>query len=264
MSKINFNCTILMGTNKAGSLKADAAGYYEICLGGFDCPNSGGAVYPFSSARKLFEDQSSALMRRVSAGNQRGEYGHPKRQPGQSLADYIRRSCRIEETMVSHHIRDLEIDDSRIKGSDGRTIISVIGQVRPTGPYGDTLAAQLENEKENVAFSIRCTTDDRPIIGGGLEKHIRNIITWDYVNEPGISTATKFHSPSLESVVDQYVDEDTLIAVASEIRAMPISLESSDMASILEETISAMRQGRLSNRHIESLKTGRRPGYLNW
>jgi hypothetical protein len=49
-----------------------------------------------------------------------------------------------------------------------------------------------------VCFSVRSLTDDK-IEGGRLVKHIRTIVTWDYVNEPGIDIARKWNSPSLES-----------------------------------------------------------------
>jgi hypothetical protein len=31
---------------------------------------------------------------------------------------------------------------------------------------------------------------------------LRNIVTWDYVNEPGIAIANKFQSPALEEISD--------------------------------------------------------------
>jgi len=42
---------------------------------------------------------------------------------------------------------------------------------------------------------------------GRMEKHIRSIITWDHVNEPGIRLATKYHTPTLEA----YARDDDLV-----------------------------------------------------
>ena len=91
-----YQCTALMGTNKKGSLKCDADGYYNVVLGALDYYNSSGAFYAYEPAKKLF-DQSSTLQRRITKGVLRGECGHPKFQPGQSKKDFMMRVLSIEE-----------------------------------------------------------------------------------------------------------------------------------------------------------------------
>ena len=200
MGNITYTCQALMGTNKAGTLKPEADGYYEMILGALDFYNSAGAFYDLDSAKDRFK-ASSSLMRRIANGALRGEYGHPKKLPGQTERDFMKRICDIYEDRVSHHIREVRIDYTSVKTDDGKPCIAIIGMVKPCGPHGAALQASIDNPKENVCFSIRSLTDD-VIEGGKWFKHLKVIITWDYVNEPGLSIATKWKAPSLESFAE--------------------------------------------------------------
>lgn len=195
--RVVYGCTALVGTNKTGKLTPDSDGYYELVLGGLDCYNSGGAFYPLSAARGLFE-ASSSLMRRIESGACRGEYGHPKKDPSQSMSSFLQRVSTIYEDNVCCHFKDVRIEQNAIKDKAGNRVVAVVGRVKPSGPKGEFLRASLDSKDENVCFSVRSLTDDR-VEGGRMVKNIRTIITWDYVNEPGIALAKKWHSPSLES-----------------------------------------------------------------
>ena len=192
-----YQCTALMGTNKKGSLKCDADGYYNVVLGALDYYNSSGAFYAYEPAKKLF-DQSSTLQRRITKGVLRGECGHPKFQPGQSKKDFMMRVLSIEEQSVSHHISEVTIDETTVKDKAGRPVVTIMGRIKPCGPMGDGLAASLENDKENVCFSIRSLTDDIMDARGRHVKNLVEVITWDYVNECGIDIANKYDNPALE------------------------------------------------------------------
>jgi hypothetical protein len=67
-----------------------------------------------------------------------------------------------------------------------------------------------------------------------LHKHLKTIVTWDYVNEPGISVAKKWHAPSLESHEDIQLIPAHLAALRNHQRTMGISLESSGGVSAEE------------------------------
>lgn len=193
---IRFGFTALNGTNKAGIITPDEEGYYKCVLGGLDVYNSANQFYPYQPAKELFTS-SSQLMRRVSNGALRGEYGHPKLQAGQSMDSFAQRILSIYEECVSHHIKSIELNFDDYKDKDGRPIIAIIGMVKPMGPFGSALKASFENKDENVCFSIRAFTRDETY-GRTTNRILRNIVTWDYVNEPGISIANKFQSPALE------------------------------------------------------------------
>ena len=206
VERVVYGCTALVGTNKVGKLSADSDGYYELVLGGLDCYNSGGAFYPLSTARSLFEG-SSSLMRRIADGAARAEYGHPKKAHDQSMSSFLQRVSTIHEDNVCAHFADVRIEQNAIKDKDGKRVVAIVGRVKPAGPKGEFLAASLENKNENVCFSVRSLTDDR-VEGGRLVKHLRSIITWDYVNEPGLSMAKKWLAPSLESMDEASFSRD--------------------------------------------------------
>lgn len=202
MNSIKFVCTALAGVNKVGNLKQTDQGYYRVVLGALNMFNSAGEFYAFEPAKALFES-SSQLMRRCARGALRGEYGHPKPLPGQSNNEFANRVMSIYEDKVSHHIMNLELDFENVKDSKGNPVIAIIGDVLPAGPHGGALERSLKNPNENVCFSIRAFTDDHRM-GGIVHRHLKTVVTWDYVNEPGLSVAEKWQSPALEGQFDQH------------------------------------------------------------
>jgi hypothetical protein len=228
---VSFGCTALLGTNKKGTIQPDADGYYPVVLGALNTFNSAGAYYPLGPAQPLFEN-SSAFMRRVTGGNLRGECGHPRKQVGENDRDYAIRLNDIYEPNVSHHIRKVWLEPG-YKDENGRPIVLIMGEVRPSGPRGAALKEALDNRHEDVCFSIRAFTFDQPV-GGIWQKYLRQIVTWDWVNEPGISAAHKWRAPTLESYIDSEftLSRETLMVMASEERVRGIGLESGNGVTI--------------------------------
>lgn len=208
MSTVKFTCTSLRGTNKKGILTPDANGYYDLPVGGLNVLNSAGQWYDYDGAKALFES-SSQLMRRVKRGALRGEVGHPQMQPGQSEDDYMMRILTIDERNVCAHFAELYLDMNNFKSDNGEPIIAIMAKVGPSGPFGDMLAKKLKNSQENVCFSIRAFTSDSNI-RGRYTRVLKNVVTFDYVNEPGIHIAEKFKSPSLESLTERIVTKSQM------------------------------------------------------
>lgn len=204
-SVIKFTCTSLEATNKKGILPPDEDGYYELPIGGLNILNSAGQWYDYDRARQLFEN-SSQLMRRVKRGALRGEVGHPQPLPGQSMEDYTMRILTINEKNVCAHFSEIFLNFNDFKGEDGKPIIAIMGKVAPSGPHADMLDRALKNRKENVCFSIRSFTQDS-YEGGRYVRVLKNVVTFDYVNEPGIHIAEKFKSPALESKFEKIITE---------------------------------------------------------
>jgi hypothetical protein len=219
-----YACTRLQGTEKRGVLVPDADVYYEMIVGALDVYNSAGAFYDFQSAKAVF-DASGSLQRRIAAGQLRGEYGHPKRLPGQDMQSYINRIMTIDESQICVHFKEIRLETGLVKSDTGRPVLAIVAKIKPCGPRGPALKEQLENGSENVSFSIRSLTDDQ-VVGGVLHKHIRTVICWDYVNEPGIACAEKYKSPSLESLEEVIVTRDNVIDMQSYRKMNGISLES--------------------------------------
>lgn len=181
--------------------KPDENGYYDIVLGAFNIPNTSGVIYRFKAAKKWFES-NSLVMKRIRDGQLRSEAGHPQRRPGEKLQDFIARLPQIERARVCAHIKEVRLEAP--EGDDGP--VTVYGKVKPAGPFGPYLKESFENPDENVAFSVRSIVRD-VMIGGQLYKDIVTLITWDWVNEPGIKKANKWQSLGIENDNCVVVDE---------------------------------------------------------
>lgn len=239
MATVHYGCTALLGTNKAGVLKPDEHGRYDMVLGALEYPNSVGDIYTLKSAQEFFKPGSS-LMRRVGKGQLRAEYGHPKKQVGQSDNEYLTRILTIEETMVCAHISDIYIDFDGVRDPEtGNKIIAIRGKVRPAGPYGSVLKDALDDPKQNVAFSIRSLTLNKQV-GYRQHKDFTQIVTWDYVNEPGLAPANKYSVPTLES---HAIDFETIQALAKNEQNL-ISTESANLLTELLEHLQPAYKSR--------------------
>jgi hypothetical protein len=200
---VRFTCTSLVNTQKRGVVPADADGYYDLVIGGLNMLNSAGMYYEYDSVKDLFE-QSSAFMRRVARGALRSEVGHPEPLPGEKEEEFLNRYISINPRNVCAHIAEVYLDFDNFKDAAGRPIVAIMGKVTPSGVHAEMLRKQLENGRENVCFSIRSFTYDYPV-GRVIHRVLKNIITFDYVNEPGIHIAEKFKAPALESHYEKVI-----------------------------------------------------------
>lgn len=179
-AQIKFTSTKLNSSRKEGLLKPDSDGYYELIIGGLNTYNSVGEYYTADGARALFE-QSSSFMRRIKNGCLKGESGHPKKLPGMSADDYIRRVLTIEETNVCCHFKEIWLDESFGRQNPqyrNNALVAVKAKIKPSGPRGEALRASLENKNENVCFSIRAFTKDYYQRGQTI-RVLDQIVTWD-------------------------------------------------------------------------------------
>lgn len=230
MNSIRFACTSLLGTNKVGELKKDADGYYEMVVGGLNVFNSGGQYYDYEGAKMLFEG-SSQLMRRVKRGVLRGEYGHPKQGSLNDRAFAVRALSIYEDRTCCHHA-EIWLDFNRIKDENGRPIIAIMSKVAPSGELGHVLERQLNNKRENVCFSVRSFSDESiDRFTGVVRRVMKNIVTFDFVNEPGISAAEKFKSPALESFDEKVFGRADIEQGIMEAEVAGLSMESVTMSA---------------------------------
>lgn len=230
---VRMGCTMLLGTEKKGVLKPDADGYYTLVLGAYGAFNSAGMFYDLASALPFFQD-NSPLIRMLKKGVLRGEYKHPEKQPGQSDQEYIGRIRQIDSDRVCSHFKSLRLEEGQ-RDEKGRPITVVIGEVRPSGPYGQVLKDALENPHENVYFSVRSLTMDDMMRG---IKYTKEIVTWDMVNEGGIYNANKYYSPALESFNEVEVTPTMLWGLADEQKrqqAMGMEAAGVDYESLAKE-----------------------------
>lgn len=250
-NSIRFACTALAGVNKVGTLKRDANGYYEVVVGALNVFNSVGQFYVYEQAKELFEE-SSHFMRRVRRGVLRGELGHPKPLPGMTGDQFAQRCLSIYEDNVSCHHKEIFLDFDRVKDEKGNPVIAIISRMLPSGPHGAALQRSLENPDENVCFSIRAFTDD--FREHGVTKRIlRTIVTWDQVNEPGLSAAEKFKSPALEGMFEQTFSRGE----------MERGVKPNPMMGLAQESVVLTGAELFASMGWETPR-GQKPAYLNW
>lgn len=243
-TKVIYQATVMNGVNKVGNLQKDANGYTEIVLGALNAYNSQGWYYSYEHAKALFEG-SSELMRRIKSGRLRGETGHPRYQAGMTQLQWFQRVNDLYEPNLCVHLDEVSLSFDGHKDEQGNPIILIMGKAKPSGANSMWLEKQFENPKEDVCFSIRSFTEDQ-IIAGRKTKMLKKIVTWDTVNEPGISSACKYNTPSLEALGIGAEEADLEMSfftdsLRREIKAQPaiegVSFESShaDLVSIVAE-----------------------------
>jgi hypothetical protein len=221
-------------------LEVDAHGYYKVTLGAFNVINSSGEFYTAEGIEDLINNQSSILARRLKGGYLKGELGHPSMTPGMTIADFYVRNQEIEMKNTAFHIRDIAFiptnTPSEIPGEGN--IVRIEAWIKPSGPYGDALKKALDNEDENVAFSIRCFTANREV-NGKTYKKVMQIVTWDWVLAPGIKKANKFDTLSIECAEYATISPELLGSTTSINSCISCALESDDARVATIELITA-------------------------
>ena len=226
MAKISFTVT-QAPRGKQGILKPDGQGYYEQVIGALGVENESGIHYTSKQAVVDLFNNSSTLRRKMDRGVLRGEVGHPKFHPGMSKADFVNRIFQIYEENTCVHFKEIHLDDSYLKNV-GPGVFAIIAKFTPSGAKGDFLDRQIKNGSENVCFSIRSIAEDYTS-GGKYMRDLAEVITFDYVNEPGIKYAEKYKSPALESITrggDILVSQDDFIRAMKEAVVAGIATES--------------------------------------
>lgn len=238
MAQFSYHCTALEGSNKAGTLKPDGDGYYEVVLGALNYFNTRGEFYALEPAKHLF-GSSGILMRKVKSGNLKGEEGHPRFQPGMTKADFLYRLMDTYEPNVCMHIAEVGLDDKRVKDKNGESIVAIMGRVKGSGPHGEAFDRSMTNAKENMCFSLRAVTDDFKDKAGTVIRVIKEIYTWDRVNEGGIRPANKYNSPALEDLMSMDFDMGHLKMTRNLALSMSGGLES-DTIQAINQTMTSL------------------------
>lgn len=233
-SIITYENNFLPSTGKRGVMKPiDASGYYAINLGGLGVFNESGALYVAETAKDLFKS-SSHLMRRISGGKLYNELGHPKREPGMTDDQYLIRILTVYENNACSHLRKIHLEDVQDSSlNNGQAFIRIIGEVKPMGQLGMLVEDTFKTADSDACYSIRSITNDR-FVGNVRHKHLQEIATWDYVLEPGIRHATKYHTASTESLI---LTVDTLKYAKDKAIADNMGLESAPVVGYLDRLL---------------------------
>lgn len=190
--------------------KPDEEGYYDVTFGGLNVVNSAGEFYPMTSEVKKLFAESSTLQTKVKEGQLRAEWGHPK-YDGLSTKQRTVRALTIDEKSTCGHIKEVSVADTptRISGQP-QPVYLITGKIRPEGPFGPSLKSTLENANSNTSFSIRAFFKQIEPANGMVQKPLGHIVTWDFVNSPGIPFATKSHWVTHEEDLTPEIDDSNL------------------------------------------------------
>jgi len=233
MENLKFACTALNGTNKGGVLKPDENGYYKLILGAFNIYNSAGLWYDYETSKAVF-DASSSFTRRMESGNLYSEEDHPQWDESKPLDAYVQRIKRIDPKNVCAHIRDVHLVPGEMN-ADGTKMMLIYGSVKPDRERGPILKAALDNPDQNVCFSLRSLCEDK-YINGRYVRTLTELITFDWVIEPGLHVAHKYNAPGLESWSCSDLEETiiplsvigSVLAGRDQVQGKGIGMESSD------------------------------------
>lgn len=186
--------------------------------------------------------EDSIFTRKLRKGCLSGELGHPSREPGMSDTDWFNRVTTVKEAQESHVITEITIDTTA-QDRNGNRFTGIRGKVIPSGPHKQVLIDKFNNPNTNVCFSVRSFAQDK-FVNGKVVKYFLNIVTFDYVLEPGLAQANKWDSPALESF-STVIDESTLKSVLH--NKDDVSMEAAGAKIVAEEI--------MRNYQTESLDT---------
>jgi len=217
----------------------DESGYYKILVGGLNVFNSAGAFYTNNGIEDFYTNKSSKFYERLQNGYLKSEVGHPQMKPGMRVAEFITRNMRIDMANTCAHIKSIELEQTNInEGLPGHgNVIYIWVWLKPSGPHGEALQKALDNKDENVAFSVRSFTKDT-VVNGTTIKQLAQVITFDWVQAPGIKYANKWNSVGVEEDEVLSLDINDIMSANNEIAAcLECSLESDDDTDIAKELI---------------------------
>ena len=220
-------------------LKKDDKGYYLVNAGAYNIFNSAGDYYTAKGVENKLREPGSVFQRRLRSGNLRSEVEHPRWNKGMSKNEFVQRNLKVDFTNTCGHIRDIVLTPTNIASGYGNDkILKVQIWIKPSGPHGDALGKSLENTEENTCFSVRSFTDDKRI-NGIVIKRLLQVVTWDWVGEPGISLATKWKTLSIESTDQCTIDIDDIVNDDGDLNeCVECSLESADEKDMLKDIVS--------------------------
>lgn len=235
---MSFEVTALKGVNRVGDIKRLDNGYLRVILGALEFDNSIGAVYDQQRVERILAT-NGLFQKRINEGYLRGEWGHPKEYDYSDYRKFIQRIHTIDERNWAFHIRKVWVEPNFVL-PNGQRICAILGEICSTGGRREDFDKIMANPDENLAFSIRSMATDR-VVAGKVRKYIDNIITWDLVNEPGLSCANKYMSPSCESalivpvqpaIIQSMAEESTALALESNFQGTLLALKRAQLQKL--------------------------------
>lgn len=220
---IYFTATRIPVSTKA--LQPDDQGRYTILVGGLNCLNNRNQMYISKGCEHLFQD-SSDFMRRVQNRVLKGEVDHPELHADMTDEEIIKRLYQIpnKNTCCLHQ-------EIILKPASNSDFIGIYSKLSESGPHGGTLLKALQNPNEDVCFSIRGLSRNY-VENGRLLRVLVDIITFDWVPEPGVPTSTKFNTPSMESFYQKRLTKGLIDKMLSKSAQKAYALEDNTLEAL--------------------------------
>lgn len=155
--------------------------YTGIPLTVIGCDSRNHVNYEKESVLSCLTDATSRFCANVKTGDMEGEWGHPFLS-GEGSLD---RLLYIDRKNISHYF-------TKVYGKEENGLIIIYGDVKPFGPYKQSLIDSFEDPNRNTSFSLRSAAK---IIGrspsGVVQKRMLALVTFDAVDGPGFLMASK-------------------------------------------------------------------------
>lgn len=164
------------------AIKPDKDGIYRgIPLTVIGVNSRNNVNYEKESVMQCLTDAQSRFAANVKTGDMEGEWGHPFLQ-GEKCLD---RLLWIDRARVSHYF-------TRVYGKEENGIIIVYGDVKPFGPFKQSLIDSFEDPNRNTSFSLRSAAVKTGQDAAGIvQKRMLALVTFDAVDGPGFLMASK-------------------------------------------------------------------------
>ena len=197
-TEFNITSRFLKTQTKQGLIPKNPDGTYTVCVGSLDqISKADGLFYSSHGAEKFFSTQGR-FMDNLDKNYLFGECGHPEREVGMTDEQWLQRNMIVVEKHISHTIHAVRMVPNFKDPETGETVIALMADIKPAGLGGAALERDLNTPGVNVSFSIRCLTVPK-FIGGRSVRVLYKLVTFDWVNRPGMSPANKYNSLTCQS-----------------------------------------------------------------
>ena len=186
----------------------DASGYFELVLQTIGIETQSGNFYDPAALLYHIESPEANFNKLLRSGYLFGEFGHPHVGMPPQPSDILR-IVTVDPKCKSHHFRKVRLGATLKNG--GRLLL---GEVKPSGPYGQDFYNGLTDPDTNDSMSLRSLMTQKPNGAGRMVRYIDQLVTYDAVTAPGDAAACKRFSsgkPGQESLMSSILTKEGLV-----------------------------------------------------
>lgn len=227
-------------TTVNGNVERREDGCFKVILGSLDTYNVHDEFYLAEGVEELLSTGGyHSFASKLKRKSVKGESRHPFREVGMTDTEFVNRNMIVDNTTASHQILEVMLEKTNEVEKPGTCVILIWGWIKPTeNDLGRALKADLLDSEINVCFSIRCFSRIK-VINGVISRLITNIITWDWVDNPGKPRSGKLgisagaHTLTKEDARHDIMITPALIDGLKDLNDGPVTLENSGIGYII-------------------------------